>query len=187
MTRHDEATDTRNAPIIAAQAIPPDTPLLNRRPKLALIRKPANGSNGIRISMPLPLQRGEHVGIQRFAMAEQADHDGQANRGFGGGNGHHEEHDDLAVRRAERAPEGDEAQVHGVQHDLDREQDGDEIPPNEHAGRTDRKQNRGQHEVVAERRHQRDSFFASTTAPTMATRIRIEVTSNANWYSVNRV
>src|SRR6476619_3538866 len=103
MTRHDETAETRKAPIIAAQAIPPDKPLLSRRPKLALTRKPTNDSRGISSHMKctnnsrrprgtrrahlslrvlrvpretfwcLPFQRREHVGIQRFAVAEQAD------------------------------------------------------------------------------------------------------------------
>ena len=34
----------RTAPSIARQATPPDTPLDSRRPRVALIRKPANGS-----------------------------------------------------------------------------------------------------------------------------------------------
>ena len=86
---------------------------------------------------------------------------------------------------AERAAEGDEGQVHRVQHDLDRQQDRDQVAAHEHAGRADREQNRREHQVVVERRHQRRparafAARASTTAPTIATRISIDVTSNGN-------
>ena len=54
----------------------------------------------------------EGVGVERFAVAEQRDDDRQADRGFGGGHGHDEEHDDLPVDGAERAAERHERQVH---------------------------------------------------------------------------
>ena len=41
---------------------------------------------------------------------------------------------------AELPAEGDERQVHGVQHDLDRQQQRDHVAPQEHAGRADREQ-----------------------------------------------
>src|SRR5215813_3244124 len=132
----------------------------------------------------LPLQRREAVGVQRLPMPEQTDHDRESHGRFRGGDRHDEEHDDLPVRRPERPAERDEAQVDGVQHDLDREQDRDEVAPDEHARGADRKQDRRQHEVMvqtdrSQRRHRGDSRRASTTAPTIATRISTDVTSNA--------
>src|SRR5207244_409162 len=67
----------------------------------------------------------------------------------------------------------------------------------EHACRADGEEHRREHEVVVQRRHQGPpggagaapprvedgSRRASTTAPTIATRISTEVTSNANAYS----
>src|SRR5262245_29127 len=214
ITRAAATRETMNAAIIAPQATAPAVRLLTRRPRLAFTRKPTNGSRGISSSMrraqpgnaktaktaqtdhslrglrPLPpltfspFERREHVGVQRLALAEQRDHNRQANRRFGGGDRHHEEHDDLAVHRSQLAPEGDEAQVHGVQHDLDRQQNRDDIASDEDAGRADRTQHRREDQVVVERWHQRGSLRASTTAPTMATRMSSEVTSNANAYSV---
>src|SRR5689334_22496438 len=72
-TRRDAAaSETANEPAIAAQATAPETALLNRRPKLALTRKPTNGNSGISSSIggttptirlqedELPFQLGEH-------------------------------------------------------------------------------------------------------------------------------
>src|SRR6185312_2077197 len=188
--RATAATDTANDRMIAPQATAPAAPLLMRRPKLELTRKPASGKRAISSSMRSPLQAREGVGGQRLAMTEHADEDREADRGFGGGDGHDEEHDDLPVGGAERPAERDEAQVHRVQHDLDRQKDRDEVAADEHAGRADGEQNRREHEVVVQCRHhgvggagappRRVSLFARTTAPTIATMIRSEVTSNGN-------
>src|SRR4030095_13553405 len=105
---------------------------------------------------------------------------------------HHEERDDLTVEIAGGTPEGDEREIHGVQHDLDRQQDRDQIAPQEHTCRADREEQRRQHEVIAQRNHRSPSRppraapggWARITAPTMATRIRIEVASNANVWRV---
>src|SRR4051812_49406441 len=128
----------------------------------------------------LPFQRRERIRVERLFVAEKPDDDGEADGGFGGGHGHHEKDDDLPIGRPQRAPEGDKRQVHGVQHDFDRQEDRDQVAPQEHARRADRKQNRRQHQVLVEGDHQRwPSLRARTTAPSIATRIRIDVTSNA--------
>ena len=51
------------------------------------------------------------------------------------------------------AAERHERQVHGVQHDLDRQQDRDQVAAQEHAGRADGEQHRRDDQVVAERNH----------------------------------
>src|SRR5712692_355140 len=201
------ASATTNDPSMAPQATPPAAALLTRRPTLAFTRKPRKGKSGIRSSIRsqprrhkntkpdqpilrvfetswrrwLPFQRRPAIRVQRLAVAEQADHDREPDGGFRGRDRHHEEHDDLAVGRCPRAAECDERQVHCVQHDLDREQDRDQVAPHEHAGGADPEQDRRQNEIVVERHHQRcSSRRASTTAPTIATRIKIDVTSNGN-------
>src|SRR5580765_6455195 len=98
-SRQTATSDTRNDPIIAPQATAPAAALLTRLPKLAFSRKPRNGSSGMRISKPSPFQAREGVGVQRFLVTEQADHDRQADRRFRGGDGHHEKDDNLAVGR----------------------------------------------------------------------------------------
>src|SRR5688572_967674 len=172
--------ETANEASIAADARPPDTPFGSRRPIVALTRKPSNGNSGINASIS-PLEGRERVGIERFLVPEQGDDQRQADRRFGGGHRHHEERDDLPVDVAAVAAEGDERQVHRVQHDLDRQQDRDQVLPEEHAGGADREEHRRDDQIVIQGNHRSvPSLRASTTAPTIATRIRIEVASNAN-------
>src|SRR6478736_2347582 len=148
-------------------ARPPDTDFGNRFPRKALTRKPPNGRSGISANKRSPFERRERFGIERFAMAEEPDHERQADRGFSRRDGHHEERDDLAVDRALLPPEGDKGEVDGVQHDFNRHQQRDQVAAQEHAGRADREQQPGQHQVVADR-HQSSLFRDSTTAPTSA-------------------
>src|SRR6187401_616563 len=119
-------------------------------------------------------------------MPEQRDDDREADGGLGGGDGHHEERDDLAVDVAGETPERHEREVHGVQHDLDREQDGDQVTAQEHTRRADGEQDRRDDQIVTERNHcSGPSRRARTTAPTIATRIRTDVASNAKVWRVN--
>src|SRR6187455_1869631 len=113
-------------------------------------------------------------------MAEEGDDEREADGGFRRRNGHHEKDDDLSVDVAVVTAEGDEGQVHGVQHDLDREQDRDQVAAQEDAGHAEREQYGRDDQVVAERNHCGcSSFRARTTAPTIATRISTDVASNA--------
>src|SRR5512139_3427427 len=127
-------TATAKAATITADARPPETALGSRRPSEALTRKPANGRRGISDSTGSPLERREGFRVERLAVAEERNHQREAHGGFGGRDRHHEEGDDLAVDGAELAPEGDEGQVHGVEHDLHRQQQGDHVTPQEDAG-----------------------------------------------------
>src|SRR2546426_11741108 len=107
MMNHERPAETRKDAMIAPHATAPADRLLMRLPKPAFTRKPTNGSNGIRTSMTdqndrrrtrgtrragllrefcelrvhpwfcSPFERREHVRVQRFAVAEQADDDGQ--------------------------------------------------------------------------------------------------------------
>src|SRR5688572_13403230 len=184
---HTLIAETTNDAIIASDARPPDTPFGRRRPNRALTRKPASGNSGISASTRSPLERCEGVGVERFAVAEQRDDDRQADGGLGGRDRHHEERDDLAVDIAAEPAEGDERQVHRVQHDLDRQENRDQVLAQEHARRAYREQDRRDDQVMTERDHDcGPSRRASTTAPTIATRIRIEVASNANAWRSNR-
>src|SRR5215831_16869673 len=146
------ATEIANDISIAPQAIAPAAPLPRRRWKPAFSRKPTSGRSGISSSMS-PLQARKRRRVERLAVAEQRDHDRKADRGFGRRHGHHEEHDDLAVGRPQRPAERDEAQVHRVEHDLDRQQDRDDVAANQDAPRANGEQNRRQDEVVVQRRH----------------------------------
>src|SRR6185369_16254403 len=92
---------TANDASIATQASPPDTFFGRRLPSDALIRKPTNGNSGISDSTWSPLERRERFRVERFAMAEEPDHQRQAAGRLGGRDRHDEERDDLPVHRAE--------------------------------------------------------------------------------------
>ena len=55
------------------------------------------------------------------------------------------------VRRRAVPPEGDEVDVGGVEHDLDRHQHGDRVAPEEHADQADRERGRGEVEEPVQR------------------------------------
>src|SRR5688572_27075414 len=177
-------TEIPNESTITAVARPPEIDFGRRFPRKALTRKPPNGSSGISASTGSPLEARKGFGVERLAMAEQGDHERQADRRLGGGDGHDEEGDDLPVDLAELAAERDERQVDGVQHDLDRHQQRDDVAAQEHARRADGEQQAREHQVMANGHRYSSLLRASTTAPTIAAMIRMDVTSNANMYLV---
>src|SRR2546423_1115621 len=100
--------------------------------------------------------------------------------------------------------ESHERQVHAVQHQLDRHEDRDDVALDKESQHAAHKQDSAQSQVVEKRNHQRSlpdatnsrvsrsavsvalgfaidsGLLASTTAPMMAIKIRIEVTSNGS-------
>src|SRR5436309_8096168 len=85
------------------------------------------GESVVAMSARSALERVELVDGDRRARSEQHDQDRQADRRFGGGDGEDEEHEDLAGHVAEVVREGDEVQVDGEQHQLDRHQQDDQV------------------------------------------------------------
>src|SRR5215471_938812 len=87
--------------------------------------------------------------------------------------------------------EGDKRQVHAIEHELNRHEDGDDVALNQKPGDAARKQNAAQHQIVGKRDHQpslRESSTdsgraAKTTAPMIAISTRIDVASKGsrNW------
>src|SRR4029450_7049827 len=63
---------------------------------------------------------------------------------------HHGEREDLPVEIGVIARERDQRQIRAVEHDLDREEDHQRAPPEHHAKRADREQERGDGEVPGE-------------------------------------
>src|SRR3954447_11104802 len=102
------------------------------------------------VTRPYPsvLQQVRVVHGRAPASSEDGHDDGEADDDLGGSDGHHEERHDLAVEAAVDAREGDQRQVHGVQHQLDAHEDDDGVAPHEHTDGTDREQRGGEHQVV---------------------------------------
>src|SRR5688500_11119901 len=119
---------------ITRQAMPPEIVFDNRRPTDALIKKPMNGKRGISDSTRSPLQRRKGFRIKRLAVTEESNHQREADSGFRGGNRHHKERDDLPIDSAELPAKGDKREICRIQHDLDRQQQGDQVAAKEYAG-----------------------------------------------------
>src|SRR6478672_11248103 len=88
-----------NAAIIARHATAPEIAFGNRRPMVALMRKPTKGSSKISDSTGSPFEQRERVRAQRLFVPEERNHQRQADRRFRRGDRHDEERDDLSVDR----------------------------------------------------------------------------------------
>ena len=95
-----------------------------------------------------------------FLVAVDGDNEGQADGSLGGGDGDGEKHEDYpggGRGRGAVAPERDEVDVGGIQHQLDAEQHEDGVGPRQRAGEADAKQRRGEKEAELERTHDSSS------------------------------
>src|SRR6185437_3762383 len=120
--------------------------------------------------------------VDRLIVPEDGQNDRESDRRFSRRHRHDEEGDQVGADSVHLS-QRHEREVHGVEHELHAHEQHDGIPTKQHARNADREQHGGQSESRAEK-HQ--TFrFASTTAPTMAARSRIEVTSNGTRYSLN--
>ena len=152
---HTAITETANDASIASDARPPETLFGSRRPSVALTRKPSEreerderecgvhhhfsdvNASGFSDSR----WRNSAMTIARPTAASAAATVMTKNMMI------------CPSTSPGVAAERDERQVHGVQHDLDRQQDRDQVAPQEHAGRADGEQDRRHDQVVAERNH----------------------------------
>src|SRR5215203_946293 len=76
--------------------------------------------------------------------------DGEADDDLRGGDDHDEERHDLAVDGAGGAGEGDQRQVHRVEHQLHAHEHDDRVAPHEDAHGADREEDRGEDQVVSQ-------------------------------------
>ena len=111
--------------------------------------------------------------------------------GLGRGDHHHEEDEDLSGQHVPVRSESDERQIHSVEHQLNRHEDCDDVALDQKSRYPAGEQNSAQHEIVRKGHHYSFTFcagpppgtvglLASTTAPMMAIRIKMEVTSNGS-------
>ena len=90
---------------------------------------------------------GEGVAVDGVLAAGDADDHRQADAGLGGGDGDGEQRRQLAPQRlvaGQRAAEADEAEVDGVEHDLDAHEHEEEVAARQHHDQAEREQRRGQ-------------------------------------------
>src|SRR5207302_808262 len=99
------------------------------------------------------------------------------------GDDDHHEGEDLPVLAVEEAPEGDEGEVDGVEHQLDRHEDDQRVAPDQHAQRADHEQRGAQPDQPGEdveahvRRLPLTWWRVRYTAPMAATMSSSEVIS----------
>src|SRR5678810_1461888 len=108
----------------------------------------------------------------------------RADAGFGGGERHHEEGGHVTVGGAVVAGKRHEGEIDGIEHELDRHEDHEQVAAEQHAECADEEQDRAQIQIVmnSDRRHQ-ITFLARSTTPTMATSRMSEITSKAVSYT----
>src|SRR5271168_1816219 len=137
----------------------------------------------------LQLQQVDLVNVERLTRAVERDDDGEPNCGFGGGDHHHKEDENVSVKVLLNMGECHRAQVHRVEHQFNGHELGADIAAQEERGHSDGKQDRAEDQVERHGhraqvmecfRHQRLSFLAKTTAPKIAIKIRTLVTSKGS-------
>src|SRR5688572_1279467 len=141
---------------------------------------------------PSSLQQVEVVGRGSGAAAEDGHDDPEADDDLGRRHHQDEEHQRLAADVVELSGEGDEGEVHGVEHELDAHEHDEHVAPDQQAHGADGEQARGQGEVpLAVHGHSpsppswgRGGRRASTTAPTTAITSSTEVISKGSRYRV---
>src|SRR3954451_22573419 len=151
----------------------------NRFPKRRMTQNETNGRAKMiqmldSIGAALPLHEVDLGEVDRVAVAVDEQHDGQAHAHLGGGDGDHEEGEDLAGGRVVEEPEGDQVDVDGVEDQLNRHQHEHAVLAGQHTVDPDAEQERGKEQELVEV-HQ--SRLAMTTAPTRAASSSTEMTS----------
>jgi hypothetical protein len=104
--------------------------------------------DGIHVLGGLVLEDGHAVDVDVTPAAEDRDDDGEADRDFGGGDGHDDHRERVTTQIAVHAREGQDGEVAGVEHQLDAHHDDEHVAAEQHPGGADREQDRGQHQEV---------------------------------------
>src|SRR6185437_15568232 len=117
----------------------------------------------------LVLHKIDLIDVQGLSCAEESDDDGKTDGGLRGGDDHDKEDEDLPFDAMPHVREGDEGQVDGVEHQLNRHEDRDDVALDEEGANADREQDRCEDEVVSDRNHQRSSLR----------RMRLEINTRA--------
>ena len=161
------------------QACQETTFLGSFRPKRTRTRVLSAGTKGIsqKMSFILSFHGAYLFGFYRFLLPEDEKNDGQADGRLGRGDRDDEKDDDLCVHEMMGFGQGDEGQVGGIEHDLDRQELGDQVPLDEKGDDAQDEENDAEDEEIAGRDHSFSLFFTRTMAPTKAAMMRTEVIS----------
>src|SRR5680860_298140 len=160
----------------------------------------------------LALHEVEGIDHQRLPVPEQGGQDRQAHGRLRGGHRHREQHEVLPDEVLVKAAETHKVEIHRVHHQLDGEEDNEQVSPHEHPGRPDDEKERGEYEVPFDwylhrytscstkaevgsspSPHSRNRFsvppslWANKIAPTIPTRRISEAISNGRSISPNSI
>src|SRR5689334_7356629 len=147
-----------------------------QRPKKPAMKAPRSGPKTARTAMSA-LHQVDVFDRDGAAVAEVDDEDGEADRRLGGGDGEDEHGEDLADQVAEEGGEGDEVDVDGEQHQLDRHEDDDDVlAVEEDAEDPEREEDRGDGKIVSEPdRHFTHSAASASESPCPDATLRIAI------------
>src|ERR1039458_378559 len=132
-----------------------------RRPKKSITAAPMSGTSGISQMRSrkfivtssswsgLPFQEIDLVDQHRLLIAEQRDENAQTYGRLGHGHGDHKDRENLPVERLQVAAEGHQVQVDGVENQLDRHHDDDDIAAQQNAEGADEQQSDAEDQVVS--------------------------------------
>src|ERR1700730_15909890 len=122
-----------------------------QRPKKPAMNAPKSGRKTAAIVTGSAFHRVDVFDGDGAAVAEIDDEDGEADRRLRRGHGQHEHGEDLPDEIVQEIGEGDEVDVDGEQHQLDRHQNDDDVlAVQEDAEDAEREQDRGDREIVSE-------------------------------------
>src|SRR5690349_19951410 len=130
-----------------------------------------SGARRVGVAVLISVLHGaDFIDIEGLTILANREDDGEADGGFGGRDYHHEEGDEMAIDLLPAIRKRDEAEVHGIEHQPDRHEHGDDVAPENKAGDAERKQNRDYGEIPGNgiSVHRSSSFLARTIAPRMA-------------------
>src|SRR5438309_53138 len=145
------STATRNAGAIAAIETAPAAPPARRsgattarRTKLANGRPRTRTGSQTFASITSAPEQVEAVGLHRPPHTEDHDDDRQPQRDLGDRDRDREEREDQPEEVAVESGEGDQIDVHGVEHQFDTEQDPDRVAPREDVKEDDHEHDRSE-------------------------------------------
>src|SRR4029079_7237428 len=123
----------------------------------------------------LAFQEIDFGDIDGAAVAEIDDDDGEAYCRFGGGDGQHDEGEDLADEIMVKRRKGDEIEVHRKQHQLDAHQDDDDVLAiEENAENAEREQDCRDSQVMGKADgHESPLPVSTSTTSTPLSRVRV--------------
>src|SRR5215216_5203710 len=122
-------------------------------------------------ALPLKSQHARVVHVERLAVAEDGDDDPEAHGGLGGRDRHHDEDEELPRHVAEVAGEGDEGQVHGVEHQLDAHEHLDGVALDDDADHADGEEHGREREIPGQGDHRSSSLAGAEGAAASPLRI----------------